>query len=99
MTEKQIEQVFCCFPARDGVFLFLLTGCLPKQKSGEREMAQGRITKRAVDALECPSGKDRVFLWDDALAGFGVGAFPTGKKVYVAQYRQNGRSRRVAIGE
>jgi len=62
-------------------------------------MAQGRITKRAVDALECPSGKDRVFLWDDALAGFGVGAFPTGKKVYVAQYRQNGRSRRVAIGE
>ena len=62
-------------------------------------MAQGRITKRAIDALECPTGKDRVFLWDDALAGFGVGAFPTGKKVYVAQYRQNGRSRRVAIGD
>ncbi len=62
-------------------------------------MARGRITKRATDALECPAGKDRAFLWDDALAGFGVAAFPTGKKVYVAQYRQNGRSRRVAIGE
>ncbi len=62
-------------------------------------MPQGRITKRAVDALQCPAGKDRGFLWDDALAGFGVGAFPTGRKVYVAQYRQNGRSRRVTIGE
>jgi len=62
-------------------------------------MAQGRISKRSVDALQCNAEKDRVFLWDDALAGFGVAAFPTGRKVYVAQYRQHGRSRRVAIGE
>ncbi|MGJ0454164.1 MAG: tyrosine-type recombinase/integrase [Methylocystis sp.] len=62
-------------------------------------MAQGRVTKRAVDALECRAGKDRIFLWDDALAGFGVAAFPTGRKVYVAQYRKDGRSRRVTIGE
>ncbi|MBU3887623.1 site-specific integrase [Methylosinus sp. KRF6] len=62
-------------------------------------MAHGRITKRAVDALKCPEGKDRDFLWDDALAGFGVAVFPTGKKVYVAQYRQHGRSRRSTIGE
>jgi integrase len=40
-----------------------------------------------------------VFLWDDALAGFGVAAFPSGKKVYVAQFRQNGRSRRMSLGE
>ena len=62
-------------------------------------MPRGRITKRAVDALQCPAGGDREFLWDDALAGFGVAAFPTGRKVYVAQYRQNGRSRRVTIGD
>lgn len=62
-------------------------------------MPKGRITKRAVDALKCPAGRDRDFLWDDALAGFGVAAFPTGRKVYVAQYRKDGRSRRVAIGE
>jgi integrase len=77
-------------------------------------MPKGRITKRAVDALTCPSGKDRAFLWDTSLAGFGVCVFPgrseesgrgegdgkaTGKKVYVAQYRKDGRSRRVAIGE
>ncbi len=51
-------------------------------------MPKGRISKRSVDALVCPSGKDRVFLWDAALAGFGAAAFPTGKKVYVCQYRQ-----------
>lgn len=62
-------------------------------------MPRGRISKRSVDALNCPAGKDREFLWDDAIAGFGVGAFPSGKKVYVAQYRQNGRSRRATIGE
>jgi integrase len=62
-------------------------------------MPQGRITKRAVDALQCPAGKDRGFLWDDDLAGFGVAAFPTGRKVYVAQYRKDGRSRRISIGE
>jgi integrase len=44
-------------------------------------------------------GKDREFLWDDALAGFGVAAFPSGKKTYVVQFRKDGRSRRVAIGD
>jgi integrase len=62
-------------------------------------MGTGRITKRAVDGLRCKPGKDRTFLWDTALAGFGVGAFPSGKKIYVAQFRKDGRSRRVAIGE
>ena len=62
-------------------------------------MPKGRITKRAVDALQCPQGRDRDFLWDNALAGFGVAVFPTGRKAYVAQYRQNGRSRRTTIGD
>jgi hypothetical protein len=62
-------------------------------------MPAGRISKRSVDALTCPNGKDREFLWDDALAGFGVAAFASGKKVYVAQYRQAGRSRRITISE
>jgi integrase len=60
---------------------------------------KGHISKRAVDALVCPADKDRVFLWDDALAGFGVAAFPAGKKTYVVQFRKEGRSRRVAIGD
>ena len=40
-------------------------------------MADKRITKRAVDALACPAGKDRVFLWDCDLSGFGVAAMPS----------------------
>jgi Arm DNA-binding domain/Phage integrase, N-terminal SAM-like domain len=62
-------------------------------------MSKGRTSKRSVDALTCENGKDRNLLWDDSIAGFGVAAFPSGRKVYLAQYRQGGRSRRVHIGE
>lgn len=55
--------------------------------------------KKSVDALRCSEKQDRVFLWDDALSGFGVAAFPSQKKIYYAQYRQHGRSRRIALGE
>jgi integrase len=33
------------------------------------------------------------------MSGVGVAAFPSGKNVYVAQYRHGGRSRRASIGE
>lgn len=70
-------------------------------------MGSKNITKRAVDALRCPPKADRVFLWDDKLSGFGVCAYPprdatrpeTARKVYVAQFRQHGRSRRMKLGE
>jgi hypothetical protein len=61
-------------------------------------MPTGRITKKSVDALVCPQRKDRVFLWDDALAGFGVAAYPQGVQTYVVQYRKAGRTRRSTIG-
>ncbi|QAY96439.1 integrase [Methylovirgula ligni] len=62
-------------------------------------MPKGRISKRSVDALACPVHKDREFLWDIGLGGFGVCAFGSGKKVYVAQFRKDGRSRRIALGD
>ena len=62
-------------------------------------MATGRVSKRSVDALECPAGKDRDILWDQDLAGFGVSVFPSGGKTYIVQYRRDGRSRRVQIGK
>jgi integrase len=62
-------------------------------------LPRARISKRSVDALVCRKDRDREFLWDDALAGFGVAAFPSGKKSYVAQFRHAGRSRRSVIGD
>jgi integrase len=58
-----------------------------------------RITKRTVGGLQCASGKDRTFVWDTEIRGFGVAAFASGKKVYVIQYRKDGRSRRLTLGE
>lgn len=56
-----------------------------------------KLTKRAVEAAE-PKNKDYV-LWDDDISGFGLRVFPSGKRSYVFQYRQRGRSRRVSIGQ
>jgi integrase len=60
-------------------------------------MPNRRINKRTVDALHCPAGQDRTFLWDTSLSGFGVVAYPGGRKVYVAQFRLNGQCRRLKL--
>ena len=57
---------------------------------------KAKITKKAVDSAY-PGGHDS-FLWDAALVGFGLKITPAGKKVYVLQYRANGRVRRYTIG-
>lgn len=57
-----------------------------------------RITKRSVDNLSCAADGKRKILWDDAISGFGIVAFPSGAKSYVVQYRFRGRSRRFTIG-
>jgi integrase len=84
-----------------GLPSFCLPGAYRRVAGSVRHglMTAGRISKRAVDALCWKPGRDRQFLWDDALAGFGVAAFPSGKKIYVVQFRKDGRSRRIAIGE
>ena len=55
-----------------------------------------KITKRLIDATEA-TGKD-VFLWDDELAGYGMKVTPSGRKVFVLQYRIGRRSRRITLG-
>ena len=54
------------------------------------------ISKRTVDGLS-PGDKDAVF-WDRELPGFGVRVYPSGAKVYVAQCRAEGKSRRITLG-
>lgn len=55
-----------------------------------------KLSKRTVDAAEAQD-KD-YFIWDDALPGFGLRVFTTGKRSYVIQYRSMGRTRRYSIG-
>jgi integrase len=62
-------------------------------------MGTRRISKSTVDSLFCQPEKDREIIWDDKLKGFGVAVFPSGVKTYLAQYRKDGRSRRVVIGK
>ena len=62
-------------------------------------MAKGKVTKRAVDAIN-PAAADQ-FLWDEDLSGFGLKTTPADKKVYLLQYRMGGRgssTRRMTIG-
>ena len=61
---------------------------------------QGKLTKRAVEALT-PTSRDQ-FLWDTDLSGFGLKVTPKGKKVYLLQYRMGGReapAKRYTIGQ
>jgi integrase len=55
-----------------------------------------KITKRSVEAA-ARTGKE-YFLWDDELRGFGLRVHPSGRKIYLAQFRAGGRIRRVNIG-
>lgn len=51
-----------------------------------------KLTKKAVDALECTGAKPK-YLWDSHLAGFGVKALPSGKRNFIVKYRTHGGGR------
>jgi hypothetical protein len=55
-----------------------------------------KITKRSVDAAG--PGDKEFFIWDEEQKGFSLRVYPTGRKMYLAQFRAGGRLRRVKIG-
>lgn len=58
-----------------------------------------KLTKKAVEAVEPVPGRE-VFAWDSQVKGFGLRVYPTGRRVYLVQYRdRDGRTRRVVIGQ
>ena len=59
-------------------------------------VARIRINKRNVDAIGA-DGSDR-FYWDTDIPGFGLRVRASGRKYFVAQFRANGRLRRMTIG-
>ena len=62
--------------------------------------APTRFTRPAVPRLMCPAGKAEAFFWDAALPGFGLRAYASGRRQWIAQYRDGtGRTRRAAFGD
>lgn len=56
-----------------------------------------RITQRTVEALKADPERD-VFAWDDQLDGFGVRVYPSGTRKFIAQWKRDGRTRRLVLG-
>lgn len=55
-----------------------------------------KLTKRLVESAE-PADKDYI-IFDDELKGFGLRVRPTGRKIFLLQYRHGKQVRRFAIG-
>ena len=67
-------------------------------------MAKAKITKRAVDELmaQAKAQGRTIYVWDEALTGFGVLATKTGSCSYFVEYRLGGRgtkNQRTTIGK
>ena len=59
-----------------------------------------RFTKPSVAAMFCPAGKNETFFWDTTLPGFGLRAYASGHRLWIAQYRDTaGRTRRASLGD
>lgn len=57
-----------------------------------------KLTKRVVESIESHETNE-LLIWDSELKGFGVRIFPTGRRTYFVQYRnQFGGTRRKKIG-
>jgi hypothetical protein len=57
------------------------------------------FTKATIAALELPAGKSDAIYFDDDLSGFGIRLRSGGKRVWIVQYRVDGRQRRSTLGD
>lgn len=56
-----------------------------------------KLTQKFIDAQSF-NGTAKHIIWDDAVKGFGVRIYPTGKKSFVLDYRDNNRKNLMVIG-
>lgn len=61
-----------------------------------RRGSRRRLTKKRVERAPVPAKPG--FIWDAEPVGFGLKLTPNGARIYVLQYRFEGRSRRYVIG-
>ncbi|WP_431284957.1 tyrosine-type recombinase/integrase [Humitalea sp. 24SJ18S-53] len=57
------------------------------------------LSKRTVDAFTCPPGRKDALLFDGRLTGFAIRATAAGNKVFILQYKRDGKVRRLVLGE
>src|SRR6516225_7417446 len=58
-----------------------------------------KFTKASVAALQLPPDKIDHIVFDTETAGFGIRLRKTGSRIFIAQMRINGRTRRISIGD
>ncbi len=64
----------------------------------EQNSNRAKLTKRVVEAYT-PDPARQKFLWDTEITGFGVRIYPTGRKMYFFQYRnQYKNTKKIKIG-
>src|SRR5262245_41091078 len=57
-----------------------------------------KLMQASIPRLEPPES-GRIYFWDESLPGFGVMITAAGHRSYVVQYRADGRSYRMKIGD
>ncbi len=66
--------------------------------SAQKSPQKYKFTKRMIEALE-PDSTKRIVIWDTEVTGFCVRVYPTGRKTYFLQYRnQKNETHKVKIG-
>ncbi|MEN8237128.1 MAG: Arm DNA-binding domain-containing protein, partial [Pseudomonadota bacterium] len=64
----------------------------------EQKTNRVKLTKRIVESITPDPAKQK-FLWDTEITGFGVRIYPTGRKMYFFQYRnQHKTTKKIKIG-
>jgi hypothetical protein len=57
-----------------------------------------KLEPKTIAGLALPDGRIDYVFWDAELSGFGLRLRAGGRRVWIAQYRVNGRSRRATLG-
>ncbi|MFO1038446.1 MAG: tyrosine-type recombinase/integrase [Geminicoccaceae bacterium] len=55
-----------------------------------------KLNQRVIERLATPDRE--TFIWHEDLEGFGVRMYPSGRTLYVVQYKQDGVTRRTTVG-